>query len=53
MHYFGLGRKKSDEAAYECLTDSSERGNVFAMGLLSHYYYKNKFYNKAYDLSKK
>lgn len=53
MHYFGLGCKKDQEAAYECLIDSSERGNIYSMGLLSHYYYTNKFYNKAYDLSKK
>lgn len=53
MHYFGLGCRKDHEAAYECLTDSSERGSVFSMGLLCHYYYKNKFYCKAYDLAKK
>jgi hypothetical protein len=45
--------KQDKEAAYDCLTDSSERGNIFAMGLLCHYYYKNKFYNKAFDLSRK
>ena len=53
MYYFGLGCKKDMEAAYECLTKSSERGNVYSMALLSDYYYKNKFYIKAADLSKK
>jgi len=53
MYYFGLGCKKDMEAAYECLTKSSERGNVYSMALLADYYYKNKFYIKAADLSKK
>ncbi len=53
MYYFGLGTKKDMTAAYECLTNSSERGNVYSMGLLSEYYYKNKFYAKAFELSKK
>ena len=53
MYYFGIGVKKDITAAYECLTSSSERGNVYSMGLLSEYYYKNKFFAKAYDLSKR
>jgi TPR repeat protein len=53
MYYFGIGCKKDMQAAYECLTDSSERGNVYSMGILCDYYYRNKFYIKADDLSKK
>ncbi|CAF0768969.1 unnamed protein product [Brachionus calyciflorus] len=53
MYYYGLGCRKDFEAAYECLTNSSERGNVFSMGLLCDYYYRNKFYVKAVDLAKK
>lgn len=53
MYYFGLGCKQDMEAAYECLTNSSERGNVYSMGLLCDYYYRNKFYVKAADLCKK
>ncbi len=53
MYYFGLGCKKDMEAAYECLTNSAERGNVYSMALLCDYYYRNKFYIKAADLSKK
>lgn len=53
MYYFGIGCRKDKEAAYECLTNSSERGNVFSMGLLCDYYYRNKFYVKAIELGKK
>lgn len=53
MYYYGIGCKKDYEAAYECLTNSSERGNVFSMGLLCDYYYRNKFYVKATELARK
>ncbi len=53
MYYYGIGVKKEITAAYECLTNSSERGNVYSMGLLSDYYYKNKFFAKAFELSKR
>jgi TPR repeat protein len=53
IYYFGIGRKIDMEAAYDCLTQSSERGNVYSMGLLSAYYYRNKFFVKAANLSKK
>lgn len=53
MYYHGIGVKQDISAAYECLTNSSERGNVYSMGLLSDYYFRNKFFAKAYDLSKK
>lgn len=53
MYYFGLGCKRDLEAAYECLTNSSERGNIFSMGLLCDYYYRNKFYIKTCELSEK
>lgn len=53
MYYYGVGVKKDLSAAYECLTHSSERGNVYSMGILSDYYFRHKFFAKAYDLSKK
>jgi TPR repeat protein len=53
MYYYGIGVKKNINAAYECLTNASERGNVYSMGILSEYYYKNKFFAKAFELSKK
>ena len=53
MYYFGLGCRRDLEAAYECLTNSSERGNVYSMGLLADYYYKNKFFVKAAQLAQR
>ena len=53
MYYYGIGVKQDISAAYECLTNSSERGNVYSMGILSDYYFRNKFFAKAYDLSKR
>ena len=53
MYYFGLGCRKDMAASYECLTQSSERGSIYSMGLLCDYYFKNKFFIKAYELSKK
>lgn len=53
MYYYGIGVKRDVTAAYECLTNSSERGNVYSMGLLGDYYYKNKFFAKAFELSKR
>ena len=53
MYYFGIGCKKEINAAYECLTESAERGNVYSMGLLCDFYYRNKFYVKAADLANK
>jgi len=53
IYYYGIGRKRDLSAAYECLTQSGERGNVYALGLLCDYYYTNKFFIKAADLSEK
>ncbi len=53
MYYFGLGCARELSAAYECLTLSGERGNVYSLALLCDYYYRNKLYIKAADLSKK
>ena len=53
MYYFGIGTKQDMQAAHECLSNSSERGNVYSMGLLCDYYYRRKFFIKAYELSKK
>jgi TPR repeat protein len=53
MYYFGLGTRQDMQAAHECLSNSSERGNVYSMGLLCDYYYNSKFYVKAFELAKK
>jgi TPR repeat protein len=53
MYYFGVGTKLDMQAAYECLSNSGERGNVYSLGLLCDYYYRSKFFIKAYELSKK
>jgi TPR repeat protein len=53
MYYFGLGCKRDLKAAYECLTESGKRGSVYSLALLCDYYFRNKLYVKAAELSKK
>ena len=50
MYMLGLGCKKDTDAAYICLKEASERGNVYAMGNLVTLFYKSKLYTKACDL---
>jgi len=53
MHMLGLGTKKDSDAAYICLKEAAERGNVYAMGNLVQLFYKGKLYTKACDLGYK
>ncbi|XP_005095624.1 LRP2-binding protein [Aplysia californica] len=53
MYMFGLGVRKDNDAAYICLKEASERGNVYAMGNLVALFYKSKLYTKACDLGYK
>ena len=51
MYLTGLCGKQDDEAAFICLREAAERGNVFAMGHMVAYYYKRKLFTKAVDLA--
>ncbi|XP_064631232.1 LRP2-binding protein-like isoform X2 [Lineus longissimus] len=51
MYLSGLGVKKDLDSAFECLKEASERGNVYAMGHLTMYYYNKKLFTKAAELS--
>ncbi|CAF0892202.1 unnamed protein product [Didymodactylos carnosus] len=53
MYLFGLGTKQSLDRAVNYLRDAAERGNVYAMGLLTYCYYTKKLYTKATDLAQK
>ena len=51
MYLTGLCGKQDEEAAFICLREAAERGNVFAMGHMVAYYYKRKLFTKAVDLA--
>ncbi|XP_046340763.1 LRP2-binding protein-like [Haliotis rufescens] len=53
MYEHGIGVKYDQDSAYICLKESSDRGNVYAMGNLISHYYRRKLYTKAADLSSK
>jgi len=49
MH--GIGMKKNLESAFECLSEASQRGNVYAMGHMVAFYYHRKLYTKCVDMA--
>ncbi|XP_067932530.1 LRP2-binding protein-like isoform X1 [Watersipora subatra] len=51
MYMHGLGVKKNMESAFECLSEASQRGNVYAMGHMVAFYYKRKLYTKCVDMA--
>jgi len=51
MFLEGLGVKKSLHNAFICLKDAASRGNVYAMGHLTAYYYCCRLYTKAVELA--
>ena len=51
MYEHGIGVEKNRDSAYVCLKESSDRGNVYAMGNLVGHYYMRKLYTKAADLA--
>ncbi|CAF0728077.1 unnamed protein product [Adineta steineri] len=53
MNLFGVGTSKNLNQAVECLRQASERGNIYAMGLLVYAYYTRKLFTKATDLAKR
>ncbi|CAF1322352.1 unnamed protein product [Adineta ricciae] len=53
MSLFGVGTTKNINQAIDYLRRASERGNIYAMGLLVYAYYNRKLYTKATDLAKR
>lgn len=53
MYEYGIGVQRDLDSAYVCLKESSDRGNVYAMGNLVAHYYRRKLYTKAADLASK
>ncbi|CAF0842734.1 unnamed protein product [Rotaria sordida] len=53
MHLFGIGTNKDINQAIDRLRQASERGNIYAMGLLVYAYYTRKLFTKATDLAKR
>jgi len=51
MYREGLGVAKNLDKAFICLKDAASRGNVYAMGHLTAYYYHCKLYTKAMELA--
>jgi len=51
MFLEGLGVPKNLDKAFICLKDAASRGNVYAMGHLSAYYYRCRLYTKAVDIA--
>ena len=47
----GQGCKADTSAAFVCLREAAERGNVYAMGNLVGYYYKRRLMTKAVELA--
>ncbi|CAF3755677.1 unnamed protein product [Rotaria socialis] len=53
MNLFGIGTSKDINQAIDCLRQASERGNIYAIGLLVYAYYTRKLFTKATDLAKR
>lgn len=53
MYMEGMGIKKSESSAYECLKEAAERGNVYAQGRLVQFYFNKKLFTKASDLARR
>lgn len=51
MYMYGMGVKKNPESAFECLTEATRRGNVYAMGHMVAFYYKRKLFTKCVDMA--
>ena len=51
MYMYGMSIKKNLESAFECLSEASQRGNVYAMGHMIAFYYNRKLYTKCVDMS--
>eukprot|EP00794_Sanderia_malayensis_P005272 gene5272-5938_t len=53
MYNFGLGISKNANLSYQCFKQAADRGNIYAIGNLSFYYYRQKLYNNAVDFSQR
>ncbi|XP_061438884.1 LRP2-binding protein [Rhineura floridana] len=53
MYLYGHGVRPNLKAALECLTQASDRGNVYVKGHLVEYYYRRKFFTKAAEFAKR
>ncbi|XP_039606932.1 LRP2-binding protein isoform X1 [Polypterus senegalus] len=53
MYLYGYGIPQDTQAAFECLKEASERGNVYAQGHLITHYYNKKLYSRAAELAKR
>ena len=51
MYLEGLGVEKNMDKALVCLKDAASRGNVYAMGHLTAYYYRCRLYTKSVELA--
>ncbi|XP_065071610.1 LRP2-binding protein-like [Rhopilema esculentum] len=53
LYQHGLGVIKDNKASYKCLKSAAERGNIYAIGNMSYYYYKLKLFNNAVDFAQR
>ena len=44
---------KDNKASFKCLKSAAERGNIYAIGNMSYYYYKLKLFNNAVDFAQR
>lgn len=53
MYLYGLYVEKNLKTSYQCFKSAAERGNIYAIGNMAFYYYKQKLYNNAVDFSQR
>ena len=53
LYLHGLGVNKDTKSSFQCLKNAAERGNIYAIGQLSFFYYKMKLYNNAVDFAQR
>ena len=53
LYLKGEGCKKDRETALYWMKRSSEGGSIYGTGILSHYYYCNKFFTRAVETAHK
>ncbi|XP_062856487.1 LRP2-binding protein [Trichomycterus rosablanca] len=53
MYLYGYGVSKDLHAALYCLKEAATRGNVYAQGHLTAYYYQCKLYTKAVEMAER
>ena len=53
MFEYGIGVRRDETVAFQCLKEAATRGNVYAQGNLAVHYYRRKLMNKAADVAKR